>query len=346
MKTILDVFSDAELLAYARALPANPAFIGSVLFPNKTQNSLDFKYVKGYQRTSAVMAAVQAFGAEASIAQREFGYSYVEGSIPPIKRKIVVNEQELIKFYSPRFETDDQESAIDAIYNDVDNMIEAVQNRAEWMRWKAIVEGKITLNENGIQLSVDYGYAPEQKEALTSTALWSDHTNSDPIDDIRRWCDAREQATGIRPARAVTSVVAMGHILLNAKVRLMVHGDQGSVKPVTWNDINALFDAYRLPPIVTYEATVRSEARDGTITTERLLPADKFILLPSNALGDTLWGPTAEALNNNNIDRRVAPGIIAQVYKTDEPPAHWTKAAGVAIPTYPNADLPFVATVL
>lgn len=346
MKTILDVFSDAELLSYARALPANPAFIGGILFPDKTQNSLDFKYVKGYQRTSAVMAAVQTFGAEASIAQREFGYSYVEGSIPPIKRKIVVNEQELIKFYSPRLNTDDQESAIEEIYNDVDNMVEAVQNRIEWMRWQAVVNGKIVLAENGIQLTVDYGYNPAQKETLTGTALWSDHTNSNPIDDIRRWCDAVEQRTGIRPARAVTSVVAMGHILLNKNVRLMVHGDQGSMKPVTWNDINALFDSFRLPPIVTYEATVRAEDRAGNITTQRLLPQEKFILLPPNALGDTLWGPTAEALNNNNIDRRIAPGIIAQVYKTDEPPAHWTKAAAVAIPTYPNADLPFIGTVI
>ena len=346
MKTILDVFSDAQLLSYARALPVNPAFIGGLLFPDKTQNSLDFKYVKGYQRTSAVMAAVQTFGAEASIAQREFGYSYVEGSIPPIKRKIVINEQELIKFYSPRLNTDDQDSAIEEIYQDVDNMIESVQNRIEWMRWQAVVNGKIVLAENGIQLTVDYGYTADQKETLTGTALWSDHTNSNPIDDIRRWCDAVEVRTGIRPTRAVTSVIAMGHILLNKNVRYMVHGDQGSMKPVSWSDINALFDAYRLPPIVTYEATVRSENRAGVISTERLLPTEKFILLPPNALGDTLWGPTAEALNNNNIDSRVAPGIIAQVFKTDEPPAHWTKAAAVAIPTYPNADLPFIASVI
>ena len=346
MKTILDVFSDAELLAYARALPANQAFIGHLLFPNKTQNSLDFKYIKGYQKSSAVMASVQTFGAEASIAQREFGYSYVEGSIPPIKRKIVINEEELIKFYSPRLNTDDQDAAIDAIYNDVDNMVESVYNRIEWMRWKAIVDGKIELNELGIKLSVDYGYVSDQKETLTGTALWSDHTNSNPIDDIRRWCDAVEVRTGIRPTRAVTSVEAMGHILLNAKVRAMVWGDNATMKPVTWNDINALFDAFRLPPIVTYEATVRAENRAGVISTERLLPAAKFVLLPPNALGDTLYGPTAEALNNHNIDRKLAPGIIAQVFKTDEPPAHWTKAAAVAIPTFPNADLPFIATVL
>ena len=347
MKTILDVFNDEEVLAYARAIPENQAFIGNVLFPEKTQTSLDFKFVKGYQKTTAVMAAVQSFGAEASIADREFGYGYVEGTIPPIKRKITVSEEEIIKFYSPRLNTDDQDSAIDAIYNDIDTMVESVQNRIEWMRWQAIVNGKLELNENGIILKVDYGYDPsKQLETLTGTALWSDHTNSNPIDDIRRWCDATEIRTGIRPTRAVTSVVAMGHILQNKNVRYMVHGDQGSMKPVTWTDINVLFDAFRLPQIVTYEATVRSQARNGTISTDRLMPTNKFILLPPNALGDTLYGPTAEALKNLAIDRKLAPGIIAQVYDTNEPPAHWTKAAAVAIPTYPNADLPFIGTVL
>jgi hypothetical protein len=345
MKTILEVFNDQELLAYARAFPVPQNFIGPTLFPAKPTNSLDFKYVKGSQQ-QPVMANVQTFGAEASIADREFGYSYIEGSIPPIKRKIVINEKEIIQYNMPRLDTDDQEQAVDNIYNDVDNMITAVQNRIEWMRMKALVDGKIVLDELGVKLEVDYGYVAEQKETLVAGAMWSDHANSNPIDDIRRWCDETEVRTGTRPTRALTTNSVMGHILLNAKLRLMVHGDQGSIKPITWTDVQAIFSAFNIPFPATYEATVRSQARNGNITSERLLPVDKFLLLPPQALGNTLFGPTAEALNNHNIDRRLAPGIIAQVYKTDEPPAHWTKAAAVSLPTFPNADAVFIADVI
>lgn len=232
MKTILEVFNDQELLAYARAFPVPQNFIGPALFPAKTTTSLDFKYVKGSQQ-QPVMANVQTFGAEASIADREFGYSYVEGSIPPIKRKIVINEKELIQYNMPRLGTDDQEQAVDNIYDDVDNMLTAVQNRIEWMRMKALVNGKIVLDELGVKLEVDYGYVAEQQETLLSTAKWSDHANSNPIDDIRRWCDETEVRTGTRPTRALTTNSVLGHILLNAKIRLMVHGDQGSIKPIT-----------------------------------------------------------------------------------------------------------------
>lgn len=346
MKTILEVFSDEVLMEYARTRQVPQNFIGPVLFPDKPTNSLDFKYIKGTQR-SPVMANVQTFGAEASIAQREFGYSYVEGSIPPIKRKIVINEEDLIRYRSPRLNTDDQEQAIDSIYNDVDNMLDSVQHRVEWMRMQALATGKVTIDELGVKLEVDYGYnASTQTVTLNGTALWSDHTNSNPIDNIREWCDTVETNTGVRPARILTTTATMGHILLNAKVRLMVWGDQGSIKPVTWTDIQNLFAAYKIPPIVTYDVSVRSESRAGVISTTRLLADGKFILLPPNALGETLWGPTAEALDSDSIDARRAPGIIAQVYRTKEPPAHWTKAAAVALPTFPNADLVYVATVL
>jgi hypothetical protein len=104
-----------------------------------------------------------------------------------------------------------------------------------------------------------------------------------------------------------------------------------------------------LPAIVTYDDQYRIQNEDGTYTTLRYVPANAFIMLPGEKLGDQLYSPTVEAL------RKVREGIInygdarriyAEVWEENEPPAHWTKAAALSFPTFPMVDSIFIATVV
>lgn len=347
MKSVLDHFNARQMITYARQRQVRQ-YVGETLFPANTINDLDFEYFRGAQNLP-VMAQVQAFGAEASIADRDT-LSTVKGSLPPIKRKIPVNERDIIKLQAPRTGTNEVDEAIRSIYNDTDNMIDAVNARIEWMRMQALATGQIVLNENGVILSVDYGVPAGNKETLTGTALWSDTANADPIADMIRWRDYLIDTYGVAPERSLTSTRQIGYLLQNQKIRELVHGRAtGAVAPaISQAQLNQLLQTEGLPPIAAYDLQVRSQAADGTKTNVKLFPANKFVMMPGGPLGETLYGPTAEALalaGDGDIEMSQVAGIVAVVYKEKEPPAIWTKAAAVALPTFPNADLVFQAQV-
>jgi hypothetical protein len=322
--------------------------LGNVLFPVKEITGLTWKAIIGANRLP-VAAKIVAFNQEASIASRE-GLAKQEGGIPAIKRKISIDEETMHKLYSPRPNTSEYEDAIREIYNDVDNMIVAVETRIEALRFQAITTGFITIDEDGIVQQCNYGFNPAtQTQILGGGALWSAAATATPITDMQRWAQSVADRTGVRPTRALCSGAVMANLLNCNQVSTLVHGTLGAGLPVMEAQLQALLKSMNLPAIVTYDDQYRIQNEDGTYTTLRYVPANAFIMLPGEKLGDQLYSPTVEAL------RKVREGIInygdarriyAEVWEENEPPAHWTKAAALSFPTFPMVDSIFIATVV
>lgn len=344
MSELLKEFSRKATLAYARARQPRE-YAGLRLFPERRTNELTFEYWRS-QNLLPVMASVQAFGAEAQIASRD-GAVKVSGEIPPIKRKINLGERELIAL--KREGAGDVAMVRDQLYNDLDNMIDSVLARIEAMRMSALATGQIVLNENGLIMTVNYGVPAGNQDALPAQNVaggqW-DQANAEPITMIQTWVDAVIAACGVRPTRALTSNTVVANLIRNAQIRTMIYGDLGGSRAVSVNQLNDLLQTLNLPQIATYDLQVRTQAEDGTITAGRFFPANRFVLLPADALGETLMGPTAEALLDVEVEAKEVAGVYAAVTQEAEPPAIWTKAAACAIPTFPQADAVFQAQVL
>jgi hypothetical protein len=341
LNEILREFSRTRTLSYARARqPRN--YVGLALFPQVPTQELTFEYWKS-QNQLPVMANVQAYGNEAQIASRD-GANKVSGEIPPIKRKISLNERALIAL--SREGAGDNQLVSNQLFNDLDNMIDSVLARSEKMRMDAVAKGTIQLNENGLVMNVDYGVPNTHKVTLSGTDLWSDTANSTPITDIQDWTEQVVSTSGSRPARALTSNTVVTNLIKNAQVRTMIYGDAGGSRAVSVNQLNELLNTLNLPQIATYDLQVRSQAENGVITSTRFFPTEKFVLLPPDQLGDTLSGPTAEALLDEFVDSQQTAGIYAAVTHQGEPPSVITKASGTIIPTFPSADSVFQAVVI
>jgi hypothetical protein len=213
----------------------------------------------------------------------------------------------------------------------------------------AICTGGMTINENGVVVTVSYGVPAGQIVDLDAhndaEGDW-DQVNAEPITMIQSWVDTVVAGCGIRPTRALTSSHVLAHLMKNAQIRKMIYGDQGASMAISLNQINALMASLDLPQIATYDLQVRSQAENGTISTVRFFDEKKFVLLPPSACGETLMGPTAEALLDGEVDAKEVAGIYARVDEISEPPAVWTKAAATSIPTFPMADAINIATVL
>jgi hypothetical protein len=342
MKQLLDFFDVKTVLSYARA--AEPrTYLGPTLFPAANVQDLTFEYFKTLNRLP-VMATIQAYGAETPIASRE-GIEKVRGEIPPIKRKINLNERYLIAI--KREGLGDFELVRDKLFSDLDSMIMSVQDRIEALRMEAVSSGKLTISENGVIMTVDYGVAEDHKDTLETTALWTASDTATPIDNMQEWVQQIVDDTGIKPARALTSNTVVANLLKNEQIRELIHGSEGATRAVALSQLNNLLTAMDLPTIATYNVKSRVEAANGSLSTVRFFPEDKFVLLPEDPVGETLYGPTAEALlSSAGIPVTETAGLFAQVYGEEDPPALWTKVAATAIPTMPQADAIFIATVI
>lgn len=350
----LDEFKPAQFLGFVRAVPEPTQFTGVNFLPNETVFDLAFEYVLGANRRP-VMAHVMGWDSEAPISSRRGKGEKVSGELPPIKRKSRIGEKEIARFLAPRANTPDVQLAIDSVYTGVSDLLDSIQARVEWLRLQALSEDSVVYDEGGVQFEFDFGLVDKHQITLTSSGAtdgtggaatgyskdWADPT-SNWVSDMQRICDTIEDATGRRPAQFVAPRRVQTLWANSDTVKTMLRGTDASTSMLTPGEIASLQDQYGLPTLVPYDTVIQKEEEDGTLTDVRPLATNRGFFLPEGFAGSnkTLWGPTAESrvLYGTPLAGQ-APGIWAETYGTTEPPAEWQKAAAVAFPSIPEANL-------
>lgn len=334
-----DYITPAELTGYARAALADlevNQFTLSTFLPSRQVDDLQYRFNRGGVGLAEV-ATFRSYDAEASIGKRP-GTTRVTGDLPPVSRKIRLGEYE-------RLRQRNLDTAIrNSIFDDTDLMVTAVGARIELARGSALSAASVTINEDGVIATVDFGRRSAHTNVAPGT-LWSVSASATPIADMIAWVTTYAANNGgRRPGAFLTSQKVLSNILRAQEVRNLAAANGTSPSIVSPLVLNTILAAYSLPPIVINDAQV---SVDGTAT--RLIPENNFLMLPAaggSDLGGTFWGTTAESLEPEYGIQGDEPGIVAGSYSTKDPVAVWTKAAGIALPVLANPDLTFQAVVL
>lgn len=331
-----DYISPVELTGYARAALQDMAvnqFTLSRFLPDQVIDDLDYRFTRGGEGLVDA-ATFRAYDAESPIGARP-GLSRVAGELPPISRKIRLGEYDRLRQRSAN-----GTAVTDAILADSVRMSRAVAARVEMARGEALYTGKVTINENGVIATVDFGRAVGH--TVTAGTLWSTVATATPVTNLNTWIATYIDANGERPGRILTSTRVFGLLQQNAEFRTLTASVAGTPALVSEGMVSTIFQTYGLPPIEVYDARVRV---NGTST--RIIPDNRIIMLPATSedLGATLWGTTAESLEPEFGLTGDGPGLVAGAYSTKDPVAVWTKAAAIALPVLANPDLTFAATV-
>ncbi|NLY79811.1 MAG: major capsid protein [Lysinibacillus sp.] len=335
MPDVLELFKSETVLSYLKERQY-PALLGETLFPEVKHDTLDFSYLVGASNLP-VIASVHAFDTEAEIGSREAAKQALEAAY--IKRKMQITEKDLIALQFPRTEGE-RRYLMGNVFNDIDTLVAGVKARVELMRMEALTTGKVTLDENGLNMTIDYHVPEEHQETLTGTDLWTTDT-ADIIGDLERWADALDE----KPTRALTSNKILSLMLRNEKIIGYLYGKDSGRIP-TRQDLNAFLLQHDLPQIAVYDSKFRRQLPDGKYVTERYFGENKFVMFGDGTLGETLYGPTPEesrmireGADVTNVDK-----VIAMVYEEGKDPiTTWTKAAATAIPSFPEANNVFQA---
>ncbi|MBF6374463.1 major capsid protein [Nocardia farcinica] len=342
------IFFDAPvpidaLVTFTRNVPI-PSTLGlSSGMPtrNFTSPTVDFSEVVSTNRT----ARYRSYDGRIHVSSRDTG-SAKRVPLIPLSSSLNMGEYERLQLEFARLGGSNTAVLADAIYNDAEKLTNEVYYRLEQAWGDVLTDGKLTINENGLDTEADFEVPANQ--IVSAATAWTDTAASTPLTNMISWADVWNAANGTMPGRVITSRRVHRLLMQNEEIVNAVHGSAAGRSWVTAQELNNLLASHNLPPIEgTYDSNVDV---DGTTT--RVIADDKFIWVPENLgeLGFTAWGTTATAMElaqSNRVDLSFgdAAGIVGVVEKVGPPYRQFTFVDAVAMPILQDSRKLLVADV-
>ena len=241
----------------------------------------------------------------------------------------------------------------DYILNDGINLADRVVTRTKVAKNELMATGKITIKENNLDLTVDYGVPAAQTQFTIDLATTSDL--SVQIQDI---IDAAT-AQGVIITGMMTSKKVITKMRANAGLQRNINGNVGVGALVRSQALkDYLSEEFGINTIITNDLTYRVPAGLGSngrpvVTTKRYFPQDKitfFATNPNGRMGIGLWGDPPEVDIEKfgttvGTESSVSPYVYVSQYSEKDPAVIWTKASALFIPVLYNPNSLFIATV-
>lgn len=335
MQIITDYIEPAELTGFVRAdlerfhLNEDRNFL-LPWFPIETVDDVEYDFSTGGDLESNVVR-YRAYGAESPLGDRP-GFGTARATLPPLSEKIPLTEYENLRRRSS------PEPAIrNVAERDAQRQGRGIARRLEQARGQALREGKVTIEENGLITEIDFGR--DAAHTTTAGVPWGTSATADPIANLLAWQATLEGKGYVMGAWLAERPVVRAAVRA-AKVINAVRGSAAASTQVSLEEFNALLQSEGLPPVTVVTANV-----GGTST----IGAKNIIALPAEPVGATVFGTTAEALEDVydlDLDNGEGPGVVSGQYKTEDPVTLWTKTGAVAAPAMSTPDATLCAQVL
>ena len=244
-----------------------------------------------------------------------------------------------------------EDAMYDYVINDGVRLAEQVFTRSKVAKNELMASGQVTIHENNLDLTVDYGVDAYQKAFTIDVS-----EGADIFAQIQDIVDAARSVGKIINGM-MTSRKVISKIRKNEHVQIAIGGvyTQGAI--VRQSALEAyLSDEFGINTIVTNDLTYGADASFGddgrpVITTERYFPEDKitfFATNPAGNIGTGLWGDPPEVDIARFMDVRqsgVSPYVFVSQWIENDPTVLWTRASGLFMPVlYDPASL-WIATV-
>ena len=169
--TIFDLMTSQELTAYWEELVQDEApYPCEELFPDDKKRGLELKWLKGAKGLPIVLKT---------------SFEKLTSEMPYFKESTYIDE-ELRQELNMVLETGNQayiDSVMNKIFDDEVQLLRGARASRERMRMMALTTGVVSMANNGQTFTYDY-QVPDDHKVNAATA-WSDHANSDPMEDIR-----------------------------------------------------------------------------------------------------------------------------------------------------------------
>ena len=244
------------------------------------------------------------------------------------------------------------DAMFDYVINDGIRLADQVFTRSKVAKNELMATGKVTIKENDLNLTVDYG-VPK-----ANTAYILDFS-SDAAEDISSQIQAIiDDATskGVTINGMMTSKASISKLRNNEALQVIIGGASAKGQLIRRAALDAyLEEEFGIDTIITNDLTYGKSATIGAdgrpvIATARYFPKDKVTFFASNPggkLGTGLWGnpPEVDDFGIRVGSSGVSPYVYVSQWFEQDPHVLWTKASALFMPVLYNPDSLFIASV-
>lgn len=239
----------------------------------------------------------------------------------------------------------------DYVLNDGIRLADQVVTRSKVAKNEMLATGQVTIKENNLDLTVDYGVPAGQKNLTLDFGAGA----TDPVDVQLENIVSAAIAAGVTLNGALTSRAMLNKLRKNANIQKAVNGVNMVGQLVSNADLRAyLSEEFGLNNIVTNDLTYGVEGTPVNgrphVVAKRYYPEDKITFFGANnagKLGDGLWGdpPETDVADLLKVENSTeSPYVYVTQYAENDPAVLWTKASALYIPMLYNPNSLFIAT--
>lgn len=294
-----------------------------------------------------VMAQFHAFDTES---QKTFRIPIDTHNVEKGLIKVKINQSERMRALTRAGVQND--AMFDYVINDGIRLADQVFTRSKVAKNELMATGKVTIKENDLNLTVDYG-VPK-----ANTAYILDFS-SDAAEDISSQIQAIiDDATskGVTINGMMTSKANISKLRNNEALQVIIGGASAKGQLIRRAALDAyLEEEFGIDTIITNDLTYGKSATIGAdgrpvIATARYFPKDKVTFFASNPggkLGTGLWGnpPEVDDFEIRVGSSGVSPYVYVSQWFEQDPHVLWTKASALFMPVLYNPDSLFIASV-
>lgn len=320
--------------------------IDSLFDDVRTNNLVAYWQTIAAEYQIPMMAQFHAFDVEA---QKTFRIPVDTHNIEKGLVKVKINQSERMRAL---LQSGVREDALyDYVIRDGVRLAEQVITRSKVAKNELMATGKITIKENNLDLSPDYGVAEDQ------TSIELDLSpDADIASQLQNIVDqALEKGvtlTGFQTARKNITRMRNNSVLQKA-----ISGNIGAGALLSRTALDSYLETeFGLSRIITNDLTYGADAdigEDGrpSIKTARYYPENKitfFAANPSGRLGTCAWGDPPESTAGNLSTGGYSsdsPYVYIDQWTENDPKVLWTKASALFIPVLFNPSSLWIATV-
>lgn len=295
-----------------------------------------------------VMAQFHGFDTES---QKTFRIPIDTHNIEKGLIKVKINQSERLRALD-RAGVKGDEALYKYVMDDGIRLADQVITRTKVAKNELLATGKVTIKENNLDLTVDYGVPAAQ------TAFSLDLTqDADVASQIQSIIDYATEI-GVTITGMVTSKKNLTKMRNNKYLQTAINGNIGAGAQLRQGQLESyLSDEFGIDTIVTNDLSYGSSAEIGAegrpiITQAKYYPQNKitfFAANPGGKLGTGLWGdsPEADASRFYNVSKAgsVSPYVYIMQWMETDPTVLWTKASALFMPVLYNPNSLFIATV-
>lgn len=353
-KSLFELITAAALASYYETLESNRIpLLGEALFPVDKKMGLKLEWIKGYDNLPVALQP-SAFDAKPLLRDRG-GVSSESTRMPFFREAMRLGEedrQNLLMFMEANNSAYARQ-IITRIFDDTANLVKSAMINPEIMRMGLITSGSFTIGsagDSGQAVNYNYNYDPsstwdgKNNTTLLGNGRWSDHANSNPIQDI---LDAKRaaQQRGITLTRMIVGHQTWMDILQNQKIKL-------GMNPLAAVAANVIVTDAQVRTYVETITEVRIQVYDKMYTdlekTEQYFYPTRgcATLLPATTLGKTWYGTTpeeADLMSGNTLAdvRIVNTGVAVSTEKIALPVNIINWVSEIVLPSFENMDRVF-----